>query len=177
MGSASAHCLGHAARSLRRLGAACRAGNPSNDVPAAPRPSKAPLPDMPPIPLVRDPPKAPAAPPPPPNRPAYAGVTMASTVAALMPAMSCLVFIVDLLVTLAHRVVFASDTTGRGDFFPADGKKIPARRAASTRRPFMRPFTGVQPGSWDRSHIRRPAAHSHMSNPCQAGPDRPHPAP
>jgi hypothetical protein len=77
---------------------ACRSGNLSNDVLAAPWPSKAPWPVMPPNPLVMDPPKAPAAPAPPPNRPAaYAGVTMANTVAAPMPAMICLVFIVDLL--------------------------------------------------------------------------------
>jgi hypothetical protein len=82
-----------------------RSGNLSNDVLPAPRPSKAPWPVMPPIPLVMDPPRAPA---PPPNTPAYAGVTMANTVAALIPAMICLVFIVDLLqVTLAHREVFA----------------------------------------------------------------------
>jgi len=71
-----------------------RSGNLSNDVAAAPWPSKAPWPVTPPIPLVMDPPRAPA---PPPNRPAYAGVTMANTVAAPMPAMICLVFIVDLL--------------------------------------------------------------------------------
>src|SRR5882724_1468700 len=99
---------------------ACRSGNLSNDVPAAPRPSKAPCPVMPPNPLVIDPPKAPAAPTPPPNRPpAYAGVTIANTAAAPMPAKICLVFIVDLLqVTLAHCEVFASDTTDRGVFFP-----------------------------------------------------------
>jgi hypothetical protein len=71
-----------------------RSGNLSNDLVAAPWPSKAPWPVTPPIPLVMDPPRAPA---PPPNRPAYAGVTMANTVAAPMPAMICLVFIVDLL--------------------------------------------------------------------------------
>jgi hypothetical protein len=55
---------------------------------------------------------------------------MANTVAALMPAMICLVFIVDLLqATLAHREVFASDTTGRGGFFPVGAKKIPAHAA------------------------------------------------
>jgi hypothetical protein len=44
--------------------------------------------------------------------------------------MICLVFIVDLLqVTLAHREVFTSDTTGRGGFFPVGAKKIPAHAA------------------------------------------------
>jgi hypothetical protein len=64
---------------------------------------------------------------------------MANTVAALMPAMICLVFIVDLLqVTLAHREVFASDTTGRGDFFPVGAKKDSgARGRASTLRGFQ----------------------------------------
>ena len=54
---------------------------------------------------------------------------MANTAAALMPAMICLVFIVDLLqVTLAHREVFASDTTGRGGFFPVGAKKDSSAR-------------------------------------------------
>jgi hypothetical protein len=62
---------------------------------------------------------------------------MANTAAALMPAMICLVFIVDLLqVTLAHREVFAIDTTGRGGFFPVGAKKDSGARCGASLRAF-----------------------------------------
>jgi hypothetical protein len=70
------------------------------------------MPDIPETP----PPKPPPRPPP---KPANAGVMTANAVETLIAARMCLVFIVDLLLTAAHRSAFTNEYDGTLAFLPS----------------------------------------------------------